>query len=84
MAAEYGALLKWPVGLSNELQDLKGCSCILVLKIETRVEPVVRVHTIILPEDWTLDTIYEECFKHIKPIKDVYLKGSIKAFVALD
>jgi hypothetical protein len=78
MAAEYGALLKWPKDKAHLLQELKGHCVTIELEVVTRDE--VKKYNIDLPKDWNLDSIYNGCYQHIKPVKDKYLSGAILKF----
>ena len=85
MAAEYGALLKWPKELEKDLGDLMGKPATLVLQLELSGMDT-ETHTILIDgkadKASYYDEIYKKCFVHIKPVKTKLLKGSILSFVA--
>lgn len=82
MAAEYGALLKWPKNLETELKEYMGKPATLVLELQVKhgAEPT-QTHTIQLPENWGYNECYELCFEHINPIKTKMTKGSILSLI---
>lgn len=69
MAAEYGALLKWPNNLDKALLELMGIPAILILKFSVLHEEKPQIHMILLEQGWNKDTVYEKCFEYIRPVK---------------
>lgn len=83
MAAEYGALLKWPKELERDLGDLLLKPAKLVLELQLSGKEV-QEHGIIIDAKPTKAEYYEEiyakCFVAINPVKIRLLKGTIKSF----
>jgi hypothetical protein len=78
MAAEYGALLKWPKDKVDDLNQCKGKPSILELRLFKKDETSIDF-TIHLDDKWGFDECYEKCFQYIKPMvaEGIYLRGEI-------